>query len=82
MVRHLIAEYPHQATEPTQKLNETPHFYILSKLKDQSQTEKLKMATLFTKVADFGHRNKNGQTCIEAYADKHGIDEAANYFEN
>lgn len=40
------------------------------------------MAMLFKDVADFSHCNKQGLSCTEAYADQHGTDEAANYFEN
>lgn len=36
MVRHLIADFPHLAKEQTDTLLETPHFYVLSKLKDLS----------------------------------------------
>jgi len=35
MVHYLLAEYPHLANQPTLSLNETPLFYVMSKLKDQ-----------------------------------------------
>ena len=82
MVRYLLDEYPAMANQATTSLNETPIFYVLSKLKDQPASLKLALAEHFQGKADFGHRNKNQQTCTQAYADQHGVDETALFIEN
>ena len=82
MVKYLLEEYPTMAAMPTKSLNETPVFFLLSKLKDKPQAQKIKIAQLFEGQTDLNFKNKQGLTCFEAYADQHGVDESATFIEN
>ena len=82
MVKYLLDTYPEMSNISTQSLNETPVFFLLSKLKEKPSAMKLKIAELFESKTDLSFKNKHGFTCYEAYADQHGIDETATFIEN